>query len=431
MECVMKAITIVFLCCLFTAAAMAADTYVLRGATVHPVSGPDIPNGMVVISDGKIADVGAKVAIPKGAKIVELKGLHVYPGMIDSATQIGLIETNSVRESNDSSENRDYVPEVRAIVAVNPASEYIPVGRASGITSVITAPQGGVLSGQAALMHMDGWTWEEMAILPSAAMMLQFPALGGGRGRGGFGGGPAGMQRTSFAEQRRQFEERIKAIHAYFDAARRYEKAKAMGGPAFERDPQYEAMLPVLAGKLPLAVRASDSRAIKAAIEFADQEKVKMVLIGTGESYKVAADLKAKNIPVICGPTLALPEEEDDPYDQQNTIPGELYKAGVKIAFGSFGNQFERNLPFQAANAVSYGLPYEEALKAVTLNAAEIWGVGDKLGSIDKGKIADLIITDGDPLEARTNIKQAFINGKPASLETKHTRLYKQYMERP
>jgi imidazolonepropionase-like amidohydrolase len=428
----LKTTAITFLFCLCPAAALAADTYVLRGATVHPVSGPEIPNGVVVISDGKIADVGAKAAIPKGAKIVELKGLHVYPGMIDSATQIGLIETGSIRESNDSSENRDYVPEVRAIAAVNPASEYIPVGRAAGITAVITAPQGGVVSGQAALMHLDGWTWEEMAIRQSAAMMLQFPAIGGGRGRGGFGGGMfPGAQRTPFAEQRRQYEQRIKALHDYFDAARRYEKAKALGGPAFQVDPQYEAMLPVLAGKLPLAVRASDARSIKDAIAFCDQEKVKMILIGTGESYKVAADLKAKNIPVICGPTLALPEEEDDPYDQQNTIPGELVKAGVKIAFGTFGNQFERNLPFQAANAVSYGLPYEEALKAVTLNAAQIWGVGDQLGSIEKGKIADLIITDGDPLEARTNIKQAFINGKPASLETKHTRLYKQYMERP
>ena len=190
-------------------------------------------------------------------------------------------------------------------------------------------------------------------------------------------------------------------------------------------------MLPVLEGKLPLVVHAERERAIREAIRFAEQEKLHIVIAEATEAWKVAADLKAKNIPLILGRTLELPLEEDDPYDKPFTAPGELYKAGVKFAFGSFGNQFARNLPYQAATAVAFGLPYQEALKAVTLNAAEVWGVSDQIGSIENGKWADLIVTDGDPLETRTQVKQEFIKGKAVDLENKQRRLYEKYLSRP
>ncbi|HOK46656.1 MAG TPA: amidohydrolase family protein [Bryobacteraceae bacterium] len=411
--------------CSFSLRAANSDSFLLRGGTVHPVSGPDIPNGAVLVRDGRIVEVGAKIAAPKGVRIIDVKGLHVYPGLIDSASQIGLSEIGSVRETNDAAEIGDFNPQVRAIIAINPASEHIPVTRANGITSAIAAPTGTLVAGQAALIHLDGWTWQEMAIAPSAAMVLQFPVIqarSGSRARTGA---------VPFAEQKRNYERRIQELRRFFEDARRYQKAKAAAPAGFETDLKYEAMLPVLEGKLPLVVQAARERAIKDAIAFAEREKLRIIISGATDAWRVAADLKARNIPLILGPTLALPAEEDDPYDKPFTAPGELYRAGVKFAFGSFSTQFARNLPYQAAAAVAFGLPYEEGLKALTLNAAEIWGVADQIGSIDMGKWADLIVTDGDPLEVRTQVKMAFIKGRAVDLSNKHLRLYQKYLERP
>ncbi|MBM3746715.1 MAG: amidohydrolase family protein [Acidobacteria bacterium] len=398
------------------------DSVLLRGGTVHPVSGPEIPNGAVLVRDGKIVEVGAKVAAPRGVRVVELKGLHLYPGLIDSATEIGLSEIGSVRETTDAYEIGDFNPQLRALIAVNPASEHIPVTRANGITSVMSTPGGGVICGQAALIHLDGWTWQEMGVVASAAMVLRFPIIGAGRSRG-FEETPGG--RTPFAEARRNYERRLRELDEFFERARRYQKAKAAG--PVEKDLKMEAMLPVLEKKLPVVVVAQRERALREALKFAQKHQIRAVLAQADEAWKVAAELKAQNIPVILGPTLRLPLHEDDPYDKPVTQPGELHKAGVKIAFGTFSTSFSRNLPYQAANAVAYGLPYEEGLKAVTLNAAEIWGVGELLGSIQKGKLADLIVTDGDPLETRTQIKQMYIGGRAVDLDNKHLRLYKKY----
>jgi imidazolonepropionase-like amidohydrolase len=187
----------------------------------------------------------------------------------------------------------------------------------------------------------------------------------------------------------------------------------------------------VLEGKVPLFVITAHEQAIKDAIKFAEEQKVKIVLANPKELGSMGPELKAKNIPVILGPTLALPSKADEPYDEAFTLPSEFYKAGVKFAFGSFNNEFSRNLPYQAATAVNFGLPYDEALKAVTLNAAEIWGVADRIGSIEEGKWADLMMTDGDPLETKTQVKQLFIKGKPVDLENKQHRLYEKYSNRP
>lgn len=401
----------------------AQDTFLLRGGTVHPVSGPEIASGAVLVRDGRIAEVGARIAAPRGARVIDIKGLHVYPGLIDSATEIGLSEIGSVRETNDATEIGDFNPQLRAIVAVNPASEHIPVTRANGITSVITMPDGGIVCGQAALIHLDGWTWQEMEVRPSAAMILRFPVIQTTGARSA-----ESARRTPYPEARRNYERRLRELQEFFEQARRYQKAKAAG--PLEKDLRLEAMQPVLERKLAVVVLAQRERAIREALKFAEKEQIRMILAGGEEAWKVAGELKAQNVPVILGPTLRLPSHEDDPYDKPLTQPGELQKAGVKIAFGTFSTSASRNLPYQAANAVAFGLPYEEALKAVTLGAAEIWGVADQLGSIEKGKLADLIVTDGDPLETRTQIKYSFIAGKAADLESKHLRLYKKYMER-
>ncbi len=408
------------------AAAVAQETLLLRGGTVYPVSGPEIAGGAVLIREGKIAEVGAKIAAPRGARIIELKGLRVYPGLIDSATEIGLSEIGSVRETQDADEIGDFNPQLRALIAVNPASDHIPVTRANGITSVMTLPGGGIICGQAALIHLEGWTWQEMAVRPSAAMILQFPVI---QTRGGRGGAIEVPGRTTpYAEARRTYERRLRELEEFFERARRYQKAKAAG--PVEQDLKMEAMLPVLEKKLPVVILAQRERAIREALKFAAKQQIRVVLAGGDQAWKVAAELKAQNVPVVLGPTLRLPTEEDDSYDQPVTQPAELHKAGVKLAFGSFSTSFSRNLPYQAANAVAYGLPYEVALKAITLTAAEIWGVADQLGSLEKGKLADVIVTDGDPLETRTQIKQCFIRGQAVDLESKHLRLYKKYLER-
>ena len=190
-------------------------------------------------------------------------------------------------------------------------------------------------------------------------------------------------------------------------------------------------MIPVLDRKEPVAVSASRASCIHDAITFAEKENIRIVLLQPTELLKVAAEVKAKDVPVILGRVLALPEHEDDPYDEAFTLPGQAYKAGVKFAFGTFENEFVRNIPYQAATAAAFGLPPEEALKAITINAAEIWGVADRIGSVEKGKMADLMVTDGDPLEIQTQVKHVYVNGREVPLTNKQTRLYEKYSSRP
>ncbi len=403
------------------------DTFFLRGATVHPVSGPEIPNGSILVRDGKIIGVGATLSAPKDIRIVEGRGLHVYPGLIDSATEIGLSEIGAVRETSDITEIGKLNPQLRASVAVNPSSEHIPVTRANGITAVISLPDGEGLAGQASLMHLDGWTTEEMEVSRTAAMHLRMPVIQTAHSRFP----EVASSPVPFAEARKTYEKQLQELNEFFESARRYQKARAAANPGFRPDLKFEAMLPVLEGKVPLLITAVRERAIRDALEFADKQKIKMILAEGNEAWKVAPELKARNIPVILGETLALPLDEDDPYDKPFTTPGELYKAGVVFAFGTYNVSASRNLPYQAATAVAFGLPHDEAIRAMTVNAARIWGVADKMGSIEEGKWADLMITDGDPLQTQTQVKQVFIKGKAVDMENKHHRLYEKYLARP
>lgn len=442
----MKLIGLILACAL--AALAAGDTILIRDADVYPVTGKEMKGVSVLIQDGKIAEIGAKIAVPKGAQIVEAKGMRVYPGMIDSGTELGLSEIESVRETVDTNELGEFMPQLKALVAVNPDSEHFGVVRVNGITSVMTFPSSGgggggrfgggqrqLISGQAALIHTEGWTWEDMAIKRTAAMSIMFPSLSRG-GRGGYipdnvveilgQGGAAG----SAANLRRQYEDQIGKLNDFFENARRYQRAKSAHAPGFETDLKFEAMLPVLEGKVPVTVSAPKAGTIHDAIQWAKKQNVKLVIMQPREIGAAGAELKAANIPVIFGRVLALPETEDSPYDQAFTLPAEAYKDGVKFAFGTFTNEFVRDIPYQAATAVAFGLPYDEALKALTINPAEIWGIADQLGSVEKGKVADLIVTDGDPLTEQTHVKRLYIRGKEVSLENKQTRLYERYMGR-
>ena len=427
---------------------LAADTVVVRNVDVYPVSGAEMKGVSVVITDGKIADIGAKIIPAKGVRVIEGKGLRVYPGMIDSGTELGLSEVPAVRETVDTGEIGEFMPQLRALSAVNPESEHFPVVRVNGITSVMTFPSSGgggggrfgggatqFISGQAALIHTDGWTWEEMAIDRSAAVHLIFPTLGGRGGRGGAVPDaildliPGGAGATGFTAAKRTYDQQVAKVAEFFEMARQYQKEKAANLPGFKPVLKLEAMIPILEGRVPLAVSAARASVIHDAIAFSEKQKIKIVILQPRDIAKAGPELKAKNVPVILGRVLALPQEEDSPYDGAFTQPAEAYKAGVKFAFGTFNNEFVRNLPYQAATAVAFGLPYEEALKAVTVNAAQIWGHSE-IGVVEKGKVADLMVTTGDPLEISTQIKYLFIKGKEVPLVNKQTRLYEKYMSR-
>jgi imidazolonepropionase-like amidohydrolase len=435
------------LACVWMAVA-AGETILIRDADVYPVTGKEMKGVSILIQDGKIAEIAPKIVPPKGARIVEAKGMRVYPGMIDSGTELGLSEIPAVRESVDTGELGEFMPQLKALVAVNPDSEHFGVVRVNGITSAMTFPSSGgggggrfgggdrqLISGQAALIHTEGWTWEDMEIKRSAAMSVAFPSLG----RGGRGGavpdsvveilGQTGLA-GSAATARRNYEEAVAKLNDFFDNSRRYQKAKAAHLADFRTDLKFEAMLPVLEGKVPVAVTAAHATTIHDAVQWAKKQNIKLVILQPREIGKAASDLKAENVPVIFGRVLALPETEDSAYDEAFTLPAEAYKAGVKFAFGTFTNEFVRNIPYQAATAVAFGLPYDEALKAVTINPAQIWGTGDQVGSVEKGKVADLMVTDGDPLEIQTQVKHLYIKGKEVSLENKQTRLYQRYLNR-
>lgn len=438
----MRLIAILLAPAVLFGASAATDAYLIRGATVHTMAGRDIENGSVLIRDGKIVGVGKNLTAPKDAKVIEAKGLQVYPGMIDAGTEIGLVEVNAVRETQDMNEIGRFNPQLVALTAVNPSSEHIAVTRVNGITSVATMPQGQLISGQVSLIHLDGWTTDEMGIKARAALHLRMPfiQIGGGRrfvpdDEPG-GGSPIGG--SNYSEARRSFEKQMADLNDFFESARRYKLAKQAQAQTratdFREDLKLDSMIPVIDGTEPILVTAIREREIRDAIAFADTQKVKIILCEAPEAYKVIKEIKAHDIPVILGPVFALPMDEDDPYDRAFTTAAELDKAGIRFAFASLSggaNLASRNLPYQAAQAVAFGLPHDDAIKALTRNAAEIWGVANQIGTVEEGKLADLIVTDGDPLESRTQVRNIFIRGKLIDLTNRQKELYEKYLNRP
>src|SRR5215831_2912722 len=409
-----------------------ADSYVIKNARIVTVTGPVIENGSVAIANGKIVEVGKSVTAPRGARVIDATGLSVYPGMIDSGTEIGLTEISSVAGSVDTNEIGDNNANIHVDVAIHADSSHIAVTRVNGITTALTAPRGGLIAGQSAIVNLDGWTPREMVLKSPVAMHINWPGEGGGRGFGGEFGG----QQRSATEARREQEKQIESLKkilrdatAYADA--KDARAKDSSLPKQNVDLKLEALIPVVRGQMPLVINVNLERDIKAAIAFVGEMKVKAIISGGAEAYRVADQLKAKNIPVIVGPVLRVPVREDDPYDAAFTNAGLLSKAGVKIAFQTNDSAYSRNLPYHAGMAAAFGLPKEEALKAVTIYPAEIFGIADRIGSIETGKIANLIVTDGDPLEIRTQIKHVFINGHDIPLTSRHTELYEKYKARP
>jgi imidazolonepropionase-like amidohydrolase len=411
-------------------------SYAIKGGKVFTLAGPAIENGTVLIRDGKIVAVGAGIAIPADAQVIDATGLEVYPGMFDPVTQIGLNEVSAVSATVDVSELGDYNPELVAATAVNPASAHIPITRANGITEVIAAPgtsgfdlqSGGLIEGQASAFNLAGWTMDEMQINRSVAMVVNWPSIQTRT----FDFATFSIKEKSYADVKKEYDKSVNTLGDWMDRARHYAQAKEKGSPAlFERDLRLEALVPVVQGKLPVLVIADEARDIRNAVDFCTKQKLRMILGSGAEAWKVKDLLKEKKIPVVLAPTNRLPEQEDTPYDKPYTEPSELFAAGIPIAFSSFGTAFSRRLPQYAGTAVAYGLPHDEALKAVMLNAAQIFGLADQLGTLETGRIANIIVTSGDPLELQTQVRYLFIKGQLTSTDNKHRELYEQYRKRP
>ena len=408
------------------AARSAEGATVIRNATIVPVTSPRITNGTVVIRNGRIEAVGANVTAPAGATVIDGTGLFVYPGMINAGTQLGLTEIGSVPGGEDTEEVGDFNPHNVALTAVNPHSELIPVTRVNGVTTVITAAEGGLVSGLAALMDLAGWTPAEMAVRPKAAMVVSYPSLGGGGGR--FGGPD-----RSESERREELDRRTRTLRSYFADAKAYAEVKGRltsAGGVRTRNQAMEAMVPVVRGELPVIFDVTTVEQIRGVLALVDTFGIKAILRGAREAWRLADTLAVRKIPVIVGPTTSTPGA-DDPYDMTYANPGVLARAGVKIAFQTSDASNARNLPYNAALAVAYGLDADEALRALTINAAEIFGVADRYGSLEVGKVANVVVTTGDPLDVRSMVRHLFIRGQPMDLDDRHTRLYEQFRARP
>ncbi len=415
-----------------------SDVVAIEHARIVTVSGPVIDKGTILIRAGKIAAVGASVDVPSNARHIDATGLSVFPGLIDSSTTLGLIEIASISASDDTSELGELKPQLRAYDAYNPNSELIREARCNGVTTVVSAPRGGTMAGQALLADLYGVTIEEVAVRPSIGLGLDFPTGVGGRS---FDFATFSVKQSSDADARKAQEKKLDEIRDLFDQARAYGKAVAARQastslPPLEHDLKLEAMQSVLDGKLPLLVSADDFRDVKKAVEFCDEQKARMILVTSGrfgstDAATAASFLATHKISVVLGPMYQLPASEDDHYDRPQEVPAALARAHVSFAFATFDSAEVRDLPYQAAMAVAYGgLSKEDALKAVTLWPAQIWGVSDRIGSIEAGKSANLVVTTGDPMEPRTDVKYVFIEGRAIPLTSHQQELYEQFRER-
>jgi len=418
-----------------------AESLWLSGATIHTVSGATITAGDVLVQDGKIKSVydasqAARPPRPADAKEIDLKGLHLYPGLIALDSELGLREIDSVRGTIDVTETGvGFSPEVQSWLAINPDSEQLPVARANGIAYFEPSPRGSMVAGQSGLVGLQGWTTEQMVFKRAIGLHIYWPDLSlntASRERAVTrpGAGPV----RSLEEQAKERREKVKALEDFWAEAETYAKAKTVaGGKPFAIVPAWEAMLPYVKGELPVIIHADEVRQIRSAVKWALEGRRKMVLAGARDAWRVADLLASNNIPVIFGHTFTLPARDTSGYDAHFRAPGILQKAGVKVAFAVSldPHSLLKNLPYDAAQAVAFGLPAEEALKSITLYPAQIAGVAERLGSVEAGKDATLVVTDGDILDVRTNVKQMWIGGQEVSLKNRHTRLYDKYKDRP
>jgi len=393
-------------------------TFALTNATIETVANGAI-EGAVLIRDGIIAGVG-NISIPSDAQTIDCSGLTIYPGMIDAGTTLGLKEVGSVSLTQDDDEIGDITPHMKALTAVNPNSVLIPVTRVSGVTSVLTKPTGGLFPGTASVINLHGYTPDQMHV-GADVIIMNFP-FSGRRGR---------RDNRSAEDIKKAEEKALKKLNDAWKEATLYARiAKDGGKNALVYNPAMEALAPAAQGDLVIHIEVNKKNDILGALRWVKKNNVDAVLTGVSEGWRVADSIAAAGIPVITGPVLSRPGRSSDRYDAAYANAGRMSKAGVIVAIRTNDSENVRNLPYNAGFAAAYGMGREEALKAVTLTPAQILGIADQLGSIEKGKMANLFVADGDIFETKTQVMHLFINGWHVPLESRHTLMYDEFLNR-
>jgi imidazolonepropionase-like amidohydrolase len=396
-------------------------TFALTHASIETVTKGVIANGTVLISNGKIVDVGTNVSIPPDAEVLDCNGLWIYPGMIDGGTRLGLIEFGQVPQATDVSELGDVIPQMKALTAVNPNAVGVPITRVSGVTTTLVLPEGELFSGTAALINLHGYTPDQM-YAGFEGIVLNFPRTGR---RGQF-------DRRTDEEIKKATDKSVQRLNDVWQKAIQYHQLDSATKGKMEYYPEMQALLPVIRGEMTLLVDVNAVQDILAALKWVAEKKIKkVVFMGVAEGWRVASEIVKANIPVVAGPVLSLPTRDYDRFDKAYANAGLMKKAGVKVAIRSRdGNTNYRNLPYHAGFAATYGLGKEEAFKSITIIPAEIFGVADRLGSIEKGKSATLFVSDGDPFETKTQIKHVFIEGWQIPMVSRQSLLYDEFLKR-
>ena len=414
------------------AAPAAGEVVAFTGATLHPVSGPPIAAGTLIVEDGRIVALGEAVDPPDGARRVDLAGKHLYPAFVHPFSALGLVEIGSVRGTVDTTEVGDVNSNVRAEVAFHGDSQLLPVTMTGGVLTAHVTPRGGLFNGTSAVMRLAGWNWQDMTLAAPVGMHLDFPDLLPAANRWA-----RRSQEEVDAEKKRALEllDRTVADARAYDRARR--AAEAGDGPAVDHDARLEALRPVLSGELPLFIEAPEKTQIEAALDWAAEQELSNLVLVTGPDAQYLTDrLADEDVPLILNGVLRQPTRDWQPYDAAYVAAARLHEAGIAFAIGDGGSSFgaanARNLPFHAAMAAAFGLPRDVALRSVTLSAAEVLGVADRLGSLEPGKDATFIVTDGDPLEILTTIESVWLEGARMDPSRDRQRgLYERYDSRP
>lgn len=407
----------------------------ITGGKLLTITHGTIENGVLVIENGKIVAVGAagSVKVPAGAQVIDAKGMIVYPGLIDSETHLGLTEISADRMTNDLIERSDEImPNMHVADAFHAESVLIPVARYNGITNAIVAPDSeDTLPGQDSFIQLAGADASQMLVVRDIAMPLNF--TGKQRRNETFATAQYPQTRMGMAAQIRQAFTDAQGYVTKWDEYNKKKAAMKAGDPLPTSPPhdlKLEALLPYLDGKKPVIVKAEEPSDVETAYALAQEFKLRMILDGLTQSQSIYDKIAQWKLPVIVGSIYDAPKEWER-YDAVYKMPGELAKRGVKIAFASFDAHQVRNLPYAAGFAVAFGLPYDEAMKALTLYPAQIWGVDDQLGSLDVGKTANVVVANGDPLDVKTDVKHVFIQGREMPLVNRQTELRDRYSNRP
>lgn len=399
--------------------------FAITGATIHTVTNGVIEGGILLIDGDEITFVGDNARIESDYTRIDATGKHVYPGFIDGWSGLGLVEISAVPVTVDNAEIGSFNPNMYAFTAFNPHSAAVPVTRVSGVTTVLSRPSSGIISGKASVMDLWGYSPDSMAVKKNGALIMNLPSKGGGW-----------WDNRSESEIQKEYEQEIKEIDDFLNKARFYDEmmnayeADPSGKTKPDHDPRMEAMRDVLAGDVPVVISVNDEQQILDAIDWTKtQEDMNFVFSGVREGWRVAEEIAEAGIPVLTT-TLYTPAREYDNYQRPYENPGLMMQAGVKVAIVSNDTENSRNTPFEAGYAAAYGMGTDEAIKAITINPAEIFGVADKLGSLEAGKQANLIITDGDPLEPMTTVEQVFIKGFKIPMQSRHIQLYDEFLDR-